>query len=119
MAAAHWADVVESDDPNPWRAAFEAATQSSAAAEYGHFAPWWVYPGEASIQRIVMEHPLSKDRLRYERLRDSLALYRLTLGQPRQEDMVELMKQRGVDGAVVAPIDLRPPTSLGSTEPKA
>ncbi|MDP4332142.1 helicase-related protein [Curtobacterium sp. A7_M15] len=111
VAAAHWADVVDSDDPNPWRAAFEAATRSTAAAEYGHFAPWWVYPGDASIQRIVMEHPLSRDRARYERLRDSLALYRLTLGQPRQEDMVELMKQRGVDGASVASIDLRPPSA--------
>ncbi len=109
VAAAHWADVVASDDPNPWRAAFDAAGRSAAAADYGHFAPWWVYPGRASIQRIVMEHPLSKDRLRYERLRDSLALYRLTLGQPRQEDMVELMKQRGVEGTAVAPIDLRPP----------
>ncbi|WP_214530138.1 helicase-related protein [Curtobacterium aurantiacum] len=118
VAAAHWADVVASDDLNPWRAAFEAATRSAAAAEYGHFAPWWVYPGEASIQRIVMVHPLSRDRARYDRLRDSLALYRLTLGQPRQEDMVELMKQRGVDSALVAPIDLRPPSSLSSTDPK-
>ncbi len=110
VAAAHSADVVDSDGPNPWRAAFEAATRSAAADEYGHFAPWWVYPGADSIQRIVMEHPLSRDRARYERLRDSLAHYRLTLGQPRKEDMVELMKQRGVDSAPVAPIDLRPPS---------
>ncbi len=46
VAAAHWVDVVASDDPNPWRAAFDAASRSAAAAEYGHFAPWWVYPAK-------------------------------------------------------------------------
>jgi hypothetical protein len=112
VAAAHWTDVLASDDPDPWRAAFDAATRAaSSSGDLGEFAPWWVYPGPAQIQRIVPRYPLSRDIARYERLRDSLALYRLTLGQPRQEDMVELLRQRGVDGATAPMIDLRPPLS--------
>lgn len=63
------------------------------------------------MERILARFPLSRDQERYERLRDDLALYRLTLGQPRQEDMVELLHKRGVDGARVPTIDLHPPRS--------
>jgi hypothetical protein len=113
VAARHWRDVLESGLVNPWDAAFEAASASDVAAKYPAFAPWWIYPGDAKIQRIVMEHPLSADGPRYERLQKSLALYRLTLGQPRQEDMVALLAQRGVDGDAVSKIDLRPPHREG------
>ena len=33
---------------------------------------------------------------RYRRLKDDLALYRLTFGQPRQEDLLDILKRRGV-----------------------
>ena len=38
-----------------------------------------------------------------------MTLYRLTLGQPRQEDMLELLEQRGIDAEGVTPLDLSPP----------
>ncbi len=41
-------------------------------------------------------------------LKDDLALYRLAFGQPRQEDLLNFLKRRGVDGAGTAGIDLRP-----------
>lgn len=111
VAAAHWLDVRASDGPDPWKAAFQFATAAEDAQNFGEFAPWWVYPGPAQVQRILACYPLSRDRARYERLRDDLALYRLTLGQPRQEDMVELLRKRGVDGENAPTIDLRPPPS--------
>jgi len=110
VAAAHWQDVRASDDPDPWKAAFQFA-MAAEDEKYGEFAPWWVYPGPAQVQRILARYPLSRDQDRYERLRDDLALYRLTLGQPRQEDMVELLRKRGVDGENAPTIDLRPPRS--------
>lgn len=70
-----------------------------------------MYPGRAHVQRILAQYPLSRDALRNERLRDDLALYRLTLGQPRQEDMVALLRKQGVDGEAAPTIDLRPPRS--------
>jgi hypothetical protein len=43
-------------------------------------------------------------------------LYRLTFGQPPQEDLLELLRRRGVGGepdkAAGMRLDLRPPTGL-------
>lgn len=63
---------------------------------YGEFSPEWVYPGSAQIERHVVPYPLSVDLSRLIRVKDDLALYRLTFGQPRQEDMLELLRHRGV-----------------------
>ena len=107
VAHAHWPDVLRSVDPNPWRAAFEAA--SKPRPDLGEFAPNWLYSGPAAIERHVPMYPLSRDHERYERLKKDMTLYRLTLGQPRQEDMLALLEQRGVDPKGVEPLDLRPP----------
>ncbi len=45
------------------------------------------------IERIVPMYPLSQDRLRYNRLIKILSLYRLTLGQPRQEELLEILNK--------------------------
>ncbi|HBU41992.1 MAG TPA: hypothetical protein DEB57_03830 [Microbacterium sp.] len=103
----HWNDVLLSNDVRAWRAAFDAAATSSN--ELGEFSPWWMYPGSARIHRVIAHYPLSRDIAKYEQLRTALTLYRLTLGQPRQEDMVELLAKKGVDGEAVPTIDLRPP----------
>lgn len=43
------------------------------------------------IERIVPMYPLSEDKSRYERLIKVLSLYRLTMGQPRQEELIQLL----------------------------
>lgn len=78
-------------------------------AELGEFAPWWIYPGDARVERLIVHFPLSREHQQYQGLRDSLTLYRMMLGQPRQEDMMELLRQRGVDEREVAQLDLAPP----------
>jgi hypothetical protein len=108
VAASQGRGVLASDDPDPWRAAYALAIDEHDRC--GDFAPRWVYPGPAKIERHLLTFPLSADRPRYERLKDDVALYRLTFGQPRQEDMLELLRARGdgfpnVEGAR---IDLRP-----------
>ena len=92
---------------HPWQCAFDAAVDRQ---ELGEFSPWWIYPGDARVERMIVHFPLSREDAQYERLRDSLTLYRMMLGQPRQEDMMELLRQRGVSGSQVAQLDLRPPT---------
>lgn len=56
--------------------------------------------------------PLSRDHQRWERLRESLALYRLAFGQPRQEDFLQLLAARGLTEATIDAdawdLDLRP-----------
>ena len=107
VARAHWPEVLNSPDPCAWRAAFEAA--ESQSTESGDFSPWWVYGGPARIQRMLLHHPLSRDIERYDQLREALTRYRLTLGQPRQEDMVDMLRRRNVDARSVPTISLRPP----------
>lgn len=80
---------------NPWTMLYEMATEYRE--EYGDFTPGWVYPGEAKIERHVAPLPLSSDAVRYEQLKRDLSLYRLTFGQARQEDMLDLLRRRGLD----------------------
>jgi hypothetical protein len=94
IANRHSRAILVSDDPNPWRAAYRVAIDETDV--YGEFAPEWVYPGPAKIERHVTPYPLSVDRTRLSRVKEDLALYRLTFGQPRQEDMLELLRHRGV-----------------------
>lgn len=113
VAARHWADALASTGP-AWDAAFRAAVHAAGESGLGQFAPWWVYDGESRIHRRIASFTLSRDHDRYERLLDALTLYRLTLGQPRQEDMLRLMRQNGMERDVhSAQIDLRPPELAG------
>lgn len=109
VAAAHqhaaWSSV-----SYPWQAAFQAAAaDTSVQKRYGSFAPWWIYPGPARIQRIIMAHPHSSEILRYQGLTETLTHYRLTLGQPRQQDLVQLIQRHGMSVQDLPTIDLSPP----------
>ncbi len=111
IVAKHREAILRSDESDPWKAAFRLALDEQG--HFGEFAPWWVYPGPAKIERIVMPYPLSIDNERIASLKRDIQLYRLTFGQPRQEDMLELLKQR-YEGESDATrrgllIDLRPP----------
>lgn len=108
VAAAHGraALAAAQGSGNPWQYAFEAANDRE---DLGEFAPWWLYPGNARVERLLVYFPLSREDAQYERLRDSLTLYRMMLGQPRQEDMLALLRQRGATEKQVAQLDLRPP----------
>ena len=43
------------------------------------------------IERIVPMYPMSEDESRYRRLIKVLSLYRLTMGQPRQEELLQML----------------------------
>lgn len=111
VATAHRADVLACADPNPWKAAFAAAAETNPSL--GEFSPFWIYPGNSKILRQTVHYPLSRDIERFRRMKEALTLYRLTLGQPRQEDMMEMMVRRGVLADSVAKLDLSPPRSRG------
>jgi hypothetical protein len=106
IAARHRASVMTSKEPDPWKAAYDAARDQSA--ELGEFAPYWIYPGSFRVERQLINYPLSRDTAKVVALKDDLALYRLAFGQPRQEDLLDFLKRRGVDGGGTVGIDLRP-----------
>ena len=65
--------------------------------------PYWClpsdFPSTRKIERIVPMYPFSQDRCRYDRLMDMLSVYRLTLGQPRQEELYEAIRKEHWDAA--------------------
>lgn len=100
------------DDSDPWAALFAEAEASGHAADGAEIVPYWVFPGSARIERHVPALPLSREEERLRRLQQSLALYRSVLGQPRQEELVELLSQRELPPPLAyddVRIDLSPP----------
>jgi hypothetical protein len=110
IAARHGQRIQAAPGQDPWATAFAAA--DDYCDEFGDFTPSWVYPGPARVERHVAPFVLSADQEKYERLKQDVALYRLAFGQPRQEDMIELLRRRGLDADVdrlmSARIDLAP-----------
>ena len=84
-----------------WDELFSMA-YSNLKGMHSDIVPYWCLPvAELTeeqrakleyIERIVPLYPLSRDRYKYERLIKVLALYRMTLGQPRQEELLNLLK---------------------------
>jgi len=107
LAHRHRSAALSATDVNPWAALYDLGHDERE--NLGELAPHWVYPGPARIRRIVLPYLLSSDEARYQRLKDDLALYRLTFGQPRQEDLLEILKRNGVqhDPARIEELRLR------------
>ena len=95
VAAKHGRKALSSALGSPWDRLYKLA--SNPDGPYGDFSPGWVYPGPARIERHVALFAFSTDLDRYDRMKRDVALYRLTFGQPRQEDMLDLLRRRGVD----------------------
>ncbi|MCY4423664.1 MAG: helicase-related protein [Acidimicrobiaceae bacterium] len=100
---------------DPWDGLF------SMAAERGErdseMVPYWVFnEGPAKIERHVPVMPFSQEAAALPRLRKALAAYRLAFGQPRQEELVELLGTDRSDEDLMRlterfRIDLSPPES--------
>jgi len=89
-----------------------AAAQAEKKPGQSDLVPFWCF-GEGQqvkIERIVPMYPMSKDGISYERLIKILSLYRLTLGQARQEELLEYLFRECEDPAELKKlfIDLSP-----------
>jgi hypothetical protein len=99
---------------DPWDTLFERARGDRATDS--DVIPYWVYltDGGARIERHVPALPMSRDLERYERLRRSLAVYRMAFGQSRQDDLIDFLLsqmslERAREVAEQLRIDLTPP----------
>jgi hypothetical protein len=115
LVAACRADAFSGSDP--WAALFAAGERARAEGE-SDIVPSWVFaPHEgARIERYVPALPLSRDRAKLADLKRGLAIYRLAFGQPRQEDLVEYLRQRFSEDELANlldefKIDLAPPAT--------
>lgn len=70
-----------------------AAAQAEKKPGQSDLVPFWCFGEgqEIKIERIVPMYPMSKDGISYDRLIKILSLYRLTLGQARQEELLEYL----------------------------
>lgn len=78
-----------------WNEMFERASVEEKHHTQPELVPFWCLPEDApiKIERIVPMYPLSRDQAKYTRLIKILSLYRLSLGQPRQEELLEYVLQ--------------------------
>lgn len=93
---------------SPWNAA--AAFGDERFSNNTGLSPWWTFEN-ADIDRHVLALSKSRDIARFDHLQRQRLLYRLALGQPNQEDLVNHLA-RGSDEKIAAltalALDLRP-----------
>jgi hypothetical protein len=95
---------------DPWTKMFQIAEQ----VDGGELAPCWVFDrchGPEHIERLVLLPSLSREAEAWPLLKRRLALYRLVLGQPRQEDLLAALERGDITEEQTRKwrIDLSPP----------
>lgn len=92
-----YGDIVFKDDI--WNDMFTAAKDNEVKESTSELVPFWCLPNNeyAKIERIVPMYPMSKDVAKYHRLMKILSVYRLSLGQMRQEELVEYIIKNDLD----------------------
>ena len=85
-----------------WDDMFDKASKELKGAN-SEMVPFWYLPlndkhfngiKTEKIERIVPMYPMSEDKSKYSRLIKVLSLYRLTMGQPRQEELLEMLEEK-------------------------
>jgi hypothetical protein len=79
-----------------WNEMFNEASLREKTGNASDLIPYWGLretDDMVKIERIVPMYPFSRDGLAYERLIKILSMYRLTLGQARQEELLEYLFQ--------------------------
>ncbi len=88
------AALARADDESPWssieRLAGERLTDESG------LAPWWVCKG-GGVHRYAFDLPTSEQANWLSWMKEQRLLYRLALGQPNQEDLVEVLSRKVVE----------------------
>ena len=85
-----------------WNEMFDLARTEAKDKGFCELVPYWSIPQDMLksiaetdreyIESIVPLYPLSMDYDRYRYMKSVLRLYRLTMGQPRQEELLEFFK---------------------------
>lgn len=85
-----------------WNDMFGKAS-TELRGDNSEMVPYWYLPLDderfdgiktEKIERIVPMYPMSEDKSRYCRLIKVLSLYRLTMGQPRQEELLQMLEDK-------------------------
>lgn len=78
-----------------WSTMFQNAADDTGTNS--DLVPYWVFPDDnsdgAKIERHAPVLPVSTEEQQLAELKESLAVYRMAFGQPRQDDLVEYLLQ--------------------------
>ena len=82
-----------------WQELFAMAVEEIRKERQSELVPYWCLGQDqkVKIERIIPMYPVSKDEVNYQRLIKVLSLYRLTMGQARQEELVNYILESGFD----------------------
>lgn len=85
---------------DPWTGLFRSAEVPHQETPLAGLIPYWICeaPGGVAVERKVFRFPLSQDQHRFDRLKSSLALYRMVFAQPRQQDLLGHLQARADGG---------------------
>ena len=104
-----------SEDTIDWDEMFRRA-EESLRGKRSEMVPHWCLPVDEipqeqkcklqKIERLVPLYPLSRDVARYHRLIAVLSLYRMTLGHPRQEELLTMLASKDFDNEQLSSLAL-------------
>lgn len=82
-----------------WQELFDMAVHELKEEGQSELVPYWCLgqSQKVKIERIIPMYPVSKDEVNYQRLIKVLSLYRLTMGQARQEELVNYLLENGFE----------------------
>ena len=90
----------EARPEDPWRRLFRRAEEERPPAT-NDLVPFWIFDdGSHRVERRVPLLPMSREVSQLERLKKSLAVYRMVFGQPRQEDLLAYLRGGAEEPAV-------------------
>jgi hypothetical protein len=87
VAAAFATEALDRPASDVWETVF-AIGRANRPSQENDLVPYWLFPGDAKIERHVPALPFSREAERIHGLRRSLAIYRMVFGQSRQEDLI-------------------------------
>lgn len=80
------------NNTSPWAAIEQLANETMS--DPSGLAPWWVCP-DGGVSRYVFDVPTSEQKYWLQWLHEQRLLYRLALGQPNQEDLIDVLSSKG------------------------
>ena len=119
VAVSHGPDALRRWRPGDdvWRLIFELAEKAARSVDDSDLVPHWIAPGTHKVERHVPQLPYTTEVEAFDRLKRQLAAYRVVFGQPRQEELLALLDQSGVDTTQLRnwAVDLSPPGTRHAT----
>lgn len=91
-----------------WKELFRSAAREKDQAKFScDLVPFWHTEAKSDIkiERFVPLYPFSRDIEKFNNLIKILTFYRLTFGQPRQEELVEALNEYVISEEIIQKLD--------------